>query len=247
MVEINLLPQQYRRQNEPSAWRYATYALIPLTVAAILIPEVVTSTRVGELTREIDTLNGTAAALEPAKREFDTLTAEARSLEQVTTIAQQLKTGKTYWTNDLAAFTAQLPNDSSLSVKSLTIRNLDANGLTTLQQGGIYMSKAVTREIDISGTARSQQAVVNFLKLYENSPNFGVNFKSLQSEDQTQVGSATGQGAGGQGAGAQQYTFSASIGVVGEPPAGSATPTPAVQIAPGQAPAAPAQGAGSVN
>ena len=33
MVEINLLPAQYRRQSAPSAWRYATYALVPLTVA----------------------------------------------------------------------------------------------------------------------------------------------------------------------------------------------------------------------
>ena len=83
MVEINLLPQQYRKQSIPSAWRYATYALIPLTVAAILIPEVVTSTRVGDLNRELDALNGDAAALAPAKQKFDSLTAEARSLEQV--------------------------------------------------------------------------------------------------------------------------------------------------------------------
>ncbi|CAM3231769.1 PilN biogenesis protein dimerization domain-containing protein [Deinococcus saxicola] len=245
VVEINLLPAQYRRQSGPSAWRYATYALPALLVAAVLIPEVVTATRVGDLNREIDALNGEVAALAPAKQEFDTLTAEARTLEQVTSIAQQLKTGKTYWTNDLAAFTSQLPGDGSLAVNSMTIRNLEAGNLVTLQQGGIYMGKAVTREIDLSGTATSQQAVVNFLKLYEDNPNFGVNFRSLQSD--AQDGAAAGTTVA-----RPQYTFTASVGIVGGPPAG--TETPAVQPAPGTDPATPAapaatpaQGAGSVN
>ncbi len=246
MVEINLLPAQYRKQSAPSAWRYATYALVPLTVAAILIPEVVTATRVSDLNRELDALNGEVAALAPAKQEFDTLTAEARALEQVTAIAEQLRTGKTYWTNDLATFTAQLPGDSSVAVNSLTIRPMDATNLSTLQQGGIYTGKAVTREIDLTGTASSQEAVVNFLKLYENSPNFGVNFKSLQSRVQDKL--ARGNLAQGSGVEAKpQYTFTASIGIVGSPAAGEQTPPAALQAAPGTVSAAPAQGAGSVN
>lgn len=250
MVEINLLPQQYRKQSVPSAWRYATYALIPLTVAAILIPEVVTSTRVGDLNRALDALNGEAAALAPAKREFDTLTAEAAKLTQVTAIAEQLKSGKTYWTNDLAAFTGQLPTDGSVAINSLTIRDLDAGGLSNLQQSGIYVDKAVTREIDLSGSATSQQAVVSFLKPYENSPDFGVNFKSLQSAapvpglNAAQGQGTQGQATQGQATQAPQYTFTATIGVVGDAPA-DGTPTPAVAPA---APASPAeQGADSVN
>ncbi|CAM3702719.1 hypothetical protein [Deinococcus frigens] len=242
MVEINLLPAQYRMQAAPSAWRYATFALIPLTAAAILIPEVITATRVGDLNRALDALNGEIAALTPAKREFDTLTAEARALEQVTAIAGQLRAGKSYWTNDLAAFTSQLPGDGSVAINTLTIRTLGAGNLSTLQGGGIYMGKAVTREIDLSGTARSQQAVVNFLNLYEDNPNFGVNFKSLQN-------GAQDEGSGGAAGASKSYTFTASVGIVGALPADTGTPadneTPAAaQPAPA---AAPAQGAGRVN
>ena len=107
MVEINLLPQQYRKQSEPSAWRFATYALIPVTVAAILIPEVVTATRAGDLRKQIDSLNGEVTALTPVNREFSELTREKTELEQITSIATQLREGKTYWTNDVAAFSAQ--------------------------------------------------------------------------------------------------------------------------------------------
>ncbi|WP_291428060.1 fimbrial assembly protein [Deinococcus sp.] len=232
MVEINLLPQQYRKQSEPSAWRFATYALIPLTVAALLIPEVMTATRAGELRRQIDSLNGEATALTPVNREFGQLTAEKTRLEQITAIANQLREGKTYWTNDLAAFTAQLPTGSGVAVKSMTIKALDANALSSLQQTGVYSGKNVGREIDLTGSASSQQAVVTFLRTFETNPKFGVNFRSMQTD------AATGQ-----------YSFSASVGVVQVATAATAT-DPAT---PGNAPAAPAapagttQGGGSVN
>ncbi|WP_165795299.1 fimbrial assembly protein [Deinococcus koreensis] len=219
MVEINLLPQQYRKQSEPSAWRFAMYALVPVTVAAILIPEVVTFTRIGELNRQIDALNGEVTALTPAKLEYDKLNAEKRELEQVTAIATQLRATKTYWINDLAAFSAQLPAGSGVAVKSMTIRPMESGALSTLQQNGIYLGKNVVREIDLTGIANSQQAVVTFLKTFETNPNFGVNFKTLQNDE------ASGK-----------YNFTATVGVVGLAP--DAAP-PEVVPAPGQAPPAP--------
>ncbi|GHF48879.1 type IV pilus assembly protein PilN [Deinococcus metalli] len=220
MVEVNLLPQQYRTQTEPSAWRFAMYALAPLTVAAILIPEVITATRVSELNKQIDALNGEITALTPAKLEYDKLNAEKRDLEQVTAIATQLKATKTYWINDLAAFSAQLPSAPGVAVKSMTMRPIETSALSTLQQSGIYLGKNVVREIDVTGVASSQQAVVTFLKTFESSPNFGVNFKTLQS-DQT----------------SGQYNFTATVGVVGQAATTAPATTPAT---PGQAPQAPA-------
>ncbi|GGS15856.1 fimbrial assembly protein [Deinococcus knuensis] len=230
MVEINLLPQQYRKQSEPSAWRFATYALIPVTVAAILIPEVMTATRAGDLRKQIDSLNGEAAALAPADREYRQLTGEKTQLEQITSIANQLREGKTYWTNDLAAFTAQLPTGSGVSVKSMTIKSLDANALGSLQQTGVYSGKNVSREIDLTGSASSQQAVVTFLRTFETNPNFGVNFRSMQADGET-----------------GQYSFNASVGIV---QAAAPATDPATPGSAPDAPAAPAgttQGGGSVN
>ena len=227
MVEINLLPQQYRTQSEPSAWRFAMYALAPLTVAAILIPEVVTATRVGDLNKQIDALNGDVAALTPAKAEYDRLMAEKRDLDQVTSIATQLKATKTYWINDLAAFSSQLPSAAGVAVKSMTMRPMEPSALTTLQQSGIYLGKNVVREIDVTGVASSQQEVVNFLRTFETDPGFGVNFKTLQS-DQT-------SGA---------YSFTATVGVVAATP----TATPTDPASPTGTPVAPpAAPAGSVS
>lgn len=215
MVEINLLPQQYRSQSEPSVWRYATYALLPLTLAAIAIPEAMTASTIRDLRSQLDQLNGEIMALEPAKREFDALNQERTALEQVTAVAGQLRDQKTYWSNDIAAFSAELPNSSGVAVKSMSVRPVDAAALSTQQQGGVYVGKNVVREFDLSGTASSQQAVVNFLNTFENSPNFGVNFKNLQREE------ASGQ-----------YTFAATVGIVGKPPAAAPTTTTAAPAAP---------------
>ncbi|UQN07048.1 fimbrial assembly protein [Deinococcus sp. QL22] len=227
MVEINLLPQQYRKNNEPNGWRLATYALIPVTIAAILIPEVVTATRVGDLQKQRDALQGEVVALTAAKQEFDALTATETQLKQVTDIATQLRDRKTYWSNDLATFTAQLPAGSNVALTSMNVRPVEATALTALQQTGVYIGKNVQREIELSGTARSQQAVVNFLNAYETNPKFGVNFRSLQNDQ------ATGT-----------YTFAATVGMVGaEPVAAAPTDAAGAAGAPAAAPVAPATGA----
>lgn len=238
MVEVNLLPQQYRKQSEPSAWKFATYALLPLTAAAILIPEVMTATTIGDLRKQIDALNGEITTLAPAKQEFDDLRRQQSELEQVAAIAQQLATGKTYWTNDIAAFTRQLPQGSGVALQNMTVRPVDAGALATAQQGGAYVGKQITREFDLTGTASSQQAVVNFLNTFEQNPNFGVNFRNMQRDE-----ASKDEG---------RYTFSATVGVVGTPAAVSDTPeaTAPAEGAPAapapEAPAAPATGDSNV-
>lgn len=80
-----------------------------MTILALLVPEIVVGRQVGQLRAEQDRLNGEIAALAPTKSEYDRLTATGRTLEEVTAVAGQLRDGKTYWTNDVASFSAQLP------------------------------------------------------------------------------------------------------------------------------------------
>jgi type IV pilus assembly protein PilN len=227
MVEINLLPQGERRSTQPNGWKYAALALLPLTAALILVPELIVGGQLGKLRAEQDQLQGEIAALAATKQEYDALVATQRTLEGVTAVAGQLRDAKTYWTNDVAAFSAQLPSGGGVAVTSMNVKALDAAALGTLQQGGVYAGKNVVREFDLSGTARSQQSVVNFLNAFENSSNFAVNFRSLQQEGET-----------------GSYTFAASVGLVsaapapGTPDAGGATTDAATT----PVPAAPAGG-----
>lgn len=220
MVEINLLPRQERRSTRPDAWRYASFAVVGLTLALIAVPELMVGSVLGKLRGEQDTLQGEIAALTPAKQEYDRLLTTQRTLESVTAVAGQLRDSKSYWTNDVAAFSAQLPGGGGVAITSMSVKPLDASALAGLQQSGIYAGKNVVREFDLSGTARSQQSVVNFLNAYENSSNFAVNFRTLQQDGET-----------------GRYTFAASVGLVGQPgaavDAAAGTGTPAAAPAGG--------------
>lgn len=233
VVEINLLPQQYRKQSQPDVWKYASAGLVVATLLGMGIPWAMTNKNVGELQGQIDAAQGDITALTPQKQEHDALVTQQQNLEKVTAVAQTLRDGKTYWSNDLAAFSREIPVSSGVSLTKLTMHDKKPQELSSDQSNGIYLGKQVRREIELSGAASSQQAVINFLNTFENNPGFGVNFQNMQRNDSK-----------------GDYIFSAKVGIVGQPPANATpaaaapgTPTAAGTAAPA-APAAPATPAG---
>ncbi|RJF73253.1 fimbrial assembly protein [Deinococcus cavernae] len=234
MVEINLLPQQYRKQSAPDAWKYGSVAAVAVTLAAMGVMWGLTSQNVRQLQGQIDSVQGDITALTPQKQKYDELVTQQQNLEKVTSVAQTLKGTKTYWSNDLAVFSREIPASSGVALTKLTMRDKKPEELTTDQGNGIFIGKAVRRELDLSGAASSQQAVINFLNTFENSPGFGVNFQGMERDDKSGA-----------------YTFNARVGIVGDSPAATATPA-APGAAPGTAatapaPAAPAAPAGGTN
>ncbi|WP_161880466.1 fimbrial assembly protein [Deinococcus alpinitundrae] len=216
MVEINLLPPQYRRRTEPNVWMYASAAAAAVTLLAIAIPEIVVGTQVGNLQNKLDDQNGQISALQSSVApEYRSLTADKTRLTAISQTAQSLSTGKTYWSTDLARFVAQLPQAGGVALSSLSMHQT-ANGAASL-----YNGKPADKEYDLSGTALSTSALVNFLNAYDQD-NYGVNFKNTQRNADT-----------------SDFAFSATVGQLsGTPVSAAATTAPAA--APGSAaPAAP--------
>jgi len=216
VVEINLLPAQYRRRTEPNVWLYAGVAAVAVTLLAIAIPEIVVGTQVGNLQNKLDDQNGQISALRSSVTpEYNSLTADKTRLTAISQTAQSLSTGKTYWSTDLARFVGQLPQSGGVALTSLNMHQA-ATGTTSL-----YNGKPADKEYDLSGTALSTSALVNFLNAYDQD-NYGVNFKNTQRNAET-----------------SDFAFSATVGqLAGTPVSAAATTAPAA--APGSAaPAAP--------
>ena len=217
VVEINLLPPQYRRRTEPNVWLYAGVAAVAVTLLAILIPEIVVGTQVGNLQNKLDDQNGQISALQSSVTpEYRSLTADKTRLTAISQTAQSLSTGKTYWSTDLARFVGQLPQSGGVALSSLNMHQA-ATGTTSL-----YNGKPADKEYDLSGTALSTSALVNFLNAYDQD-NYGVNFKSTQRNTDT-----------------SDFAFSATVGQLAGTPVSAAATTAAPAAAPGSAaPAAP--------
>lgn len=134
-------------------------------------------------------------------------------------MATQLRDQKTYWSNDLASFVERVPGNVVFS-------NVNMSTVAPGAEPSLaYAGKPVTRQLDLTGSARSQEAIVGFLNAFETDSNFGVDFKGMQHDATNGI-----------------YTFTASIGVVGDQPSAAPGADPTAQGAPatGTAPAAPA-------
>ena len=224
MVEINLLPQQYRKRSEPNVWLYAGVAAGVVTLLAIVIPEIVVGTTIGNLQQRLDDQNGQISALRdgPASvaSEYRTLTTRKINLNAVAQTAQSLSASKTaYWSTDLARFVGQLPSSGGVALTQLTMRQPAANA------GTPYDGKAASKEFDLTGNAVSSAALVSFLNAYTQD-NYGVNFKSTQRNVAD-----------------NNYTFNATVGQLDTVAASAvgSTAAPASAVAPGGA-ATPASG-----
>ena len=237
MVEINLLPAQYRKRSDPSLWRYGTLALPLAAVLGVVIFSVVQNTRLGNIQAQLDENNGVIASLQPAKREYDDLNRQKTDLQKVTEVSRTLQASKSYWSSDLARFVNALPTGGGVALSALTVRTVDSNAQTNLTQQGLYNGKAVTKEFELTGQAASSTALVNFLNSFENNPNFGVNFKSAQRATPSPNLTAPGGAAATLAAANAPYLFNATVGLIGQAtPAAVSTPAGSAPGAPGSAP-----------
>ncbi|ADV67192.1 hypothetical protein [Deinococcus maricopensis] len=221
MVEVNLLPQNMRRRNEPNIWKFAAIGL-PITGLLIMgVVTVVYSLQESELNRQVDDANSQIAALQPSKTEFDTLSRRRTELQAVTNTADQLLATKTSWSSDLARFVNQIPTVKDVALTSLTVGTA-TTAATPVGGATPFDGKAISKTFTLNGRARSTQALVRFLNAYERSPEFGITFNNATRDEQT-----------------QDYTFNAVVGLVAPAQPASATTTAAAGT-PAAAPAAPA-------
>lgn len=233
MVEINLLPAQYRKSSEPSVWRYATVALPVVTVLGIVIFSAVQGTRLGNIQRELADNTGQIDGLAATKRQYDDLLAQKTNLQKTTDVSKALQASKTYWSSDLARFVNALPTGGGVALSALNMKAVDNSALTNYSQQGLYNGKPVSMEFDLTGQAASSQSLVNFLNSFENNPNFGVNFKGAQ---RTAISTPGTSSTTSQPETASTYSFTATVGLIGQPASATAT-TPATSGTSGSTPA----------
>ncbi|AFZ69237.1 hypothetical protein [Deinococcus peraridilitoris] len=200
MININLLPKDQRRASGPDYWKLGAGAFAGVAVLTMVILQTSVSGTLSGLNRQIEEHQSEIAVLKPQVDERNRLQAEKTKLESVTSVANTLKAGQTSWSDDLARFVRQLPSGDApvVALSSLSMRAVDAGAQQAAAQNGLYDGKAVSKEVQLSGKARSSAALVQFVNAFEQAPDFGVQFQNMQREQ-----------AGG------QYSFSATVGMVG--------------------------------
>lgn len=212
LIEINLIPAQNRPQGG-NGWKQAAWAMLPIGLLAAGLPVLLQGQRSNNLQSQIEQVDSKMLALAPQQDEYRKLKDQQATMQANMEVARALLESKRYWSNDLAAFAGQMQESGGVQLTMLNMLPLSTENLESLQQSGIYVDRNVSRQLALTASARSQQAISDFVKKYEQSQEFGINFRGMTRDEKS-----------------GSYTFNADIGV-SEP-----------EKAPGEGPEASAKG-----
>ncbi len=201
MITINLLPKDLRRSGSSDAWKVGAIAVPVVAVIAMAGTQLYYSAQLGRVQQDVDDANTEIQLLQPQVQERNDLQQQLSTLQAVASVSDQLLTKRTSWSGDLLTFVNRLPRGSQplVSIQTLTMRDMTAAATPPAPGAtGPYDGKAVTREFALNGQATSSSALVQFLKTFEDASDFGVQFQN-----------ATRDATSG------NYTFTATVGLVG--------------------------------
>lgn len=218
MVNVNLLPVTSRRRvaaPDAQKWMLASGAALLLALGAVVVAEAIHASKVSQFNAAIDEQQGIIDANRPKYEQYQALLKERSDLEKVTNVAKELRDKKRYWSNDLAAFTAQIPSGNRLSLQSIAVSSTP-NEIDAIRTSGEHKDTEVRRNIELQAAARTQQDIIDFMGTFENNPNFGVALNSIEREEADNPASL--------------YNFAAEVAVMDRPEEESLGATTAASV-----------------
>lgn len=201
MIRLNLLPKNLRRRVEPGWWRLAALALALVVFLALGFLHYTASTELFLAKQERDALKAEVEALRPFIQEQNRLQQERKTLEALLSIREGLRKNFVPWSEYLAAFIRQIPQEGGrfpVALRSVGARALSEEEASQQAQTGVFDGKKVRVEFTLQGEALNQGALVRFIQAFEASPRFGIEFQGASLDQNRGL-----------------YTFSARVGVVG--------------------------------
>ncbi|MDM7324950.1 MAG: flagellar protein FliT [Thermus sp.] len=201
MIRLNLLPKNLRRRIEPGWWRLAAGAFALVVLFFLGVFHYTAYTELSLAKAERDALRAEVEALKPFIAEQNRLQRERQALEALLAIREGLKKGFVPWSQYLAAFIRQIPQEGGrlpVALRSVGMRSISEEEATRMAQTGAFDGKRVRVEFTVQGEALSQGALVRFVQAFEASPRFGIEFQGASLDANRGL-----------------YTFSARVGAVG--------------------------------
>lgn len=201
LISINLLPKNLQRRREPGYWRLIAIVLPILVLGIIAALQMIASLELANQREERKDKRLSYAELEPFIQEREDLLAEQRDLEALIAIRNSIKDGQIIWSQEMAQMLRTLPapldeNTPRVEITSLAMRTLDPDR----SSNDFYEGIAAAAEMEVSGKARNQQTLSEYIASLETSPYFGVEFQNASRNAEEDV-----------------YDFSLKVGaIVGE-------------------------------
>jgi type IV pilus assembly protein PilN len=189
LIRINLLPKNLRKRVEPGWWKLlaAGVPLLAVLVAGAL--QFSAQNQLVQLQAEVESKTSQFQAIQPQLAERTQLLRDQADLTAIITVAKQLEATSVGWSRDLERFTARIPDlggGSTVSLQSLSMKPY-TGGASAASPGtsAAYAGKPIVKEFNLRGSARSSQALKDFIGSFETNSDTAINFNNANKDIKT--------------------------------------------------------------
>jgi type IV pilus assembly protein PilN len=185
LINVNLLPKNLRRIQEPGYWKLLAVLFPLLTFAIVFTLQFTANQTVRNLENDVQQLEDRLALLQPALREQQQLQQRQAQLRRLITVYEQVRANRIDWTDSIQGMLETLPALSASGSRQIDFRTLNlAVATPPINDPARYEGKPVVAEMTISGNALNTDVLAEFIRTVEDSPRYGVAFqRTTRQED----------------------------------------------------------------
>jgi type IV pilus assembly protein PilN len=185
LINVNLLPKNLRRVQEPGYWKLLAVLFPLLTFAIVFTLQFTANQTVRNLESDVQQLEDRLALLQPALREQQQLQQRQAQLRQLIRTYEQVSANRIDWTNAIEGMLENLPALNASGGRQIDFRSLNLTAsVPPINDPARYEGKPVVAEMTISGNAISTDVLAEFIRTVEDSERYGVAFQRTDRQEE---------------------------------------------------------------
>ena len=201
MINVNLLPKNLRRVQEPGYWKLLALLFPLLAFGIVFTLQFSANQTVRNLENDVQQLEDRLALLQPALREQQELQQRQTQLRELIKVYEEVQQNRIEWTSAITGMLENLPALSAAGERQIDFTSLSLSSLVPPRSDpNRYEGQTVVAEMSISGDVVNTDVLADFIRNIEDSPNYGVAFQRTNR----------------QGEESQIYTYNLTVGMFPE-------------------------------
>lgn len=181
MIKINLLPKELAVHRETNLWSIAAVAIPVLAIGVAATMHIMRLNELNQLNEEVTVMSAELEARKADIAEQNALDQKKRELSVYSDVRANLQALSSDWRGDIEKFVSQIPTGSTNPTIALNTLGVTLPAANTTTFDGRPASKVLT----IQGTAKTNQALIDFVKAFENNQDFAIQFQNATRQQET--------------------------------------------------------------
>jgi type IV pilus assembly protein PilN len=185
LINVNLLPKNLRRVQEPGYWKLLAVLFPLLAFGIVFMLQFTANQTVRNLENDVQQLEDRLALLQPALREQQQLQQRQAQLRALIQVYEDVQKNRIEWSNAITGMLENLPALSANGERQIDFQTLNLNSIVPPRTDPArFEGKIVVAEMNISGNVVNTDVLADFIRNIEDSPQYGVAFQRTDRQQE---------------------------------------------------------------